>query len=62
MIFFCSFIAYAALAKNFNGCGHYRMVFEPLLLILSTVGITNLFNVSPQKKIPSCKKVCARVL
>jgi hypothetical protein len=45
MIFFCSFIAYAALVTGFDGCGRYRMVFEPLLLILCASGITQLFNI-----------------
>lgn len=39
LLLFCSYIAYIGLITGFDGCGRYRLMFEFLLIILSSQGL-----------------------
>lgn len=40
LLFFCSYISYFSFVTGHDGCGRYRLMFEPILLLLTAFGIT----------------------
>ncbi len=44
LFLFCSFILYFSMITGHDGCARFRMMFEPVLIILSVVGLGYLTN------------------
>lgn len=45
ILFWGSYIGYITLAAAFDGCGRYRMMLEPVLLILAAFALVEVYKV-----------------
>ncbi len=54
--FFCSYIGYFSFITGHDGCGRYRLMFEPILLLLTALGIVIFYQAFIQQKKVSTKE------